>query len=166
MKKLFALLTLGIAGLAHADQPTLLDTITAPWNTLIFVSTRMPQASVLKLAREASQANAILVLTGFIAEDGTLTATQRYVAGINNACCGKKPARWMIDPVLTRRFHVTAAPTFVLAHGESDNPGEYSKVAGEISLAQALKFFAQTSQLPSARDYASHVYYTAYGSKY
>lgn len=166
MKKLLALLTLGMATLAKADQPTLIDTMTAPWNALIFVSTKMPQASVLELAKEASQANAILVLTGFIDEGGTLTDTQRYVAGINNACCAKKPPRWMIDPVLTRRFHVSAAPTFVLAHGESDNPGEYSKVAGEMSLAQALKFFAQTSQLPSARDYASHVYYSAYGSKY
>ncbi|PZR46035.1 MULTISPECIES: TrbC family F-type conjugative pilus assembly protein [Burkholderiaceae] len=166
MRKLLAMIALGWAATVHADQGSLVESMTAPWNTLIFVSTRMPQASVIELAREASQAHAIIVLTGFTGEDGTLTATQRYAAQINAACCGKKPARWIIDPVLTRRFHVAAAPTFVIAHGDSDNPAEYSKVAGEISLAQALKFFAQTSQLPAARDYAGRAYYAAYGTKY
>lgn len=166
MKKFLALIALAIAGVAHADDASLMEAMTAPWNTLIFVSTKMPQASVLELAREASQAHAVLVLTGFTGEENTLTDTQRYVAQVNAACCGKNPAHWVIDPVFTRRYHVTAAPTFVIAHGDSDNPAEYSKVAGEISVAQALKLFSQTSQLPSARDYAAHVYYTAYGSKY
>ncbi|KDR25592.1 MULTISPECIES: TrbC family F-type conjugative pilus assembly protein [Caballeronia] len=166
MKRLLATIMLCCAASTHAEQPSLVDSMTAPWNTLVFVSTRMPQASVIELAREASQAGAVIVLTGFSDENGTLTATQKYAAQISSACCGKKPAHWIIDPVLTRRYHVTAAPTFVVAHGESDDPREYSKVAGEISLAQALKFVAQTSKLPAARDAASRVYYSAYGDKY
>jgi conjugal transfer pilus assembly protein TrbC len=165
MKKALAMIALCGAAAAHAEQASLLDTMTAPWNTYIFVSTRMPQASVIELAREASQAHAAIVLTGFVG-DGTLTSTQKYAAEINSACCGNKPARWIIDPVLTRRYQVTAAPTFVVAQGDSDNPGEYSKVSGEINLAQALKFFAQTSALPSARDYAGRVYYAAYGERF
>ncbi|WP_058035191.1 TrbC family F-type conjugative pilus assembly protein [Burkholderia pseudomallei] len=165
MKSILATLAFGIATSALAE-PSLVETMAAPWNTFIFVSTRMPAQSVIELAREASQARAVIVLTGFGGSDSTLTGTQRYAAEINAACCAKQPARWIVDPVLTRRYRVTAAPTFVVGHGSSENQGEYSKVAGEMSLAQALKFFAQTSKLPSARDYATRVYYSAYGSKY
>lgn len=153
------------AASVHAEPP-LSETIAAPWNTYVFVSTRMPLQSVIELAREASQARAVVVLTGFGGGESTLTSTQQYAAEINRACCAKQPARWIIDPVLTRRYGVRAAPSFVVAHGSSEDPGEFSKVAGEMSLSQALKFFAQTSKLPSARDYASKVYYSAYGSKY
>lgn len=166
MKKLLATMLLCSAASAHAEQASLVDSITAPWNTLIFVSTKMPQASVIELAREASAAGAVIVMTGFADEGGTLTATQKYTAQISSTCCGKKPPHWIIDPVLTRRYHVTAAPAFVIVHGESDDPREYSKVAGDISLAQALKFVAQTSKLPAARDAASRTYYTAYGQRF
>ncbi|RQQ88685.1 type VI secretion protein [Burkholderia stagnalis] len=165
MKRTLAALAICIAPPAFAE-PSLVETMAAPWNTFVFVSTRMPVQSVIELAREASQARAVIVLTGFGGSDSTLTGTQRYAAEINAACCAKQPARWIVDPVLTKRYRVTAAPTFVVAHGSSENPGEYSKVAGEMSLAQALKFFAQASRLPSARDYAAKLYYSAYGSKY
>lgn len=165
MKKILGAFAFSITTSALAE-PTLVKTMAAPWNTFIFVSTQMPAQSVIELAREASQAKAVIVLTGFGGSDATLTGTQRYAAQINAVCCAKQPARWIVDPVLTRRYRVTAAPTFVVAHGNSENPGEYSKVAGEMSLAQALKFFAQTSSLPSARDYSARTYYSAYGSKY
>lgn len=166
MKKLLALLTLAAACTsAHADA-TLLQTMTARWNTFIFVSTQMPRQSLIELAREASMAHAVIVLTGFGGPGETLTSTQAFAAEINNVCCQKQPARWLIDPVLTKRYHVTAAPTFVIGHGSSDNPGEYSKVSGDMSLSQALKFFAQDSQLVSASDFAKRVYYSAYGDKY
>jgi len=166
MKKLFAFLALAAASMGtHADTP-LVDAMTARWNTFIFISTQMPRQTVLELAREASQTHAVIVLTGFGGPGNTLTSTQKFAADVNAVCCGKQPARWIIDPNLTKRYGVTAAPTFVVGHGSSDNPGEYSKVSGEMSLAQALKFFAQDSKLISASDYAKRVYYAAYGDKY
>jgi conjugal transfer pilus assembly protein TrbC len=166
MRKLLALLTLAaVSAGAHADS-TLLETMTARWNTFVFVSTQMPRQSLIELAQEASKAHAVIVLTGFGGADATLNSTQAFAAEINNVCCQKQPPRWLIDPVLTKRYHVTAAPTFVVGHGSSDNPGEYSKVSGDMSLSQALKFFAQDSKLVSASDFAKRVYYSAYGDKY
>ncbi|MBU9371006.1 type-F conjugative transfer system pilin assembly protein TrbC [Burkholderia multivorans] len=165
MNRLIVALALFAAAPVHAE-PSLSETIAAPWNTYIFVSSRMPLQSIIEVTREASRAHAVIVLTGFAGEESTLTSTQRYAADINRACCTTQPARWIVDPVLTRRYGVTAAPSFVIAHGASENPGEFSKVAGDMSLSQALKFFAQSSRLPSARDYASKLYYATYGTKY
>jgi conjugal transfer pilus assembly protein TrbC len=165
MKKLLALfLSFAVPAAAFADD-SLLDTMTARWDTYIFVSTHMPRADVIALAREASLAHAIVVLNGFGGADGTLVSTERFAAEINAACCGKRPAHWVIDPVLAQRYHVVAAPTFVVAHGQSDNGGDYSAVSGDMSLSQALKFVAQESQLELAKQHATQVYYSAFGNR-
>lgn len=166
MKRLIIALTLGAASMGASADTSLVDAMTARWNTFIFISTQMPRQSLLELSREASQAHAVIVLTGFGGPGNTLTSTQKFAADVNAICCGKQPARWIIDPNLTKRYGVTAAPTFVVGHGSSDNPGEFSKVSGEMSLAQALKFIAQDSRLVSASEYAKRVYYDAYGEKY
>jgi conjugal transfer pilus assembly protein TrbC len=166
MKKWIALFVAAVTTVgAQADTP-LLETMTARWNTFIFVSTQMPRETLLELAREAGAAHAVIVLNGFGGTDATLMSTQKFAKEINDACCQKQPARWVIDPVLTKRYHVVSVPTFVVGHGNTDNPGEYSKVAGEISLSQALKFFAQDSKLESASDFAKRTYYSAFGDKY
>ncbi|VVE56501.1 hypothetical protein PAQ31011_05111 [Pandoraea aquatica] len=169
MKKLLSLisLTLAVTGVnaQQADAP-LLQSMTAPWNTFIFISTDMPQQSVIALAREASLSRSVIVLTGFSGGDNTLTSTQAYVAQINNICCAKQPGRWIVDPVLTRRYQVKTAPSFVVARGSGEAASEYSKVSGNISLAQALKYFAQDSKIQAARDYAKSVYTNTYGNKF
>jgi conjugal transfer pilus assembly protein TrbC len=162
---LFAALTLALPAAGRADEGSLADLVGAKWQTYIFVSTRMREQEVLALAQEASAANAVLVLNGFGGDAQTLTATRRYVAAINAICCGKRGSHWIVDPVIARRYHVSVAPSFVVAHGESADPGEFSKVSGDMSLAQALKFVAQQSQLESAREYASQVYNAAYGNR-
>lgn len=165
MKKLltiFAAICVSVSALA---DESLLDTMTAQWQTYIFVSTRMPRQDVIELAREASQAHAIVVLNGFGGDSGTLVGTERWAAEINAVCCGKHPAHWIIDPVLAQRYQVKGAPTFVVAQGKSENAGEYSSVAGDISLSQALKFVAQSSQSEPARQYATQVYYSAFANR-
>lgn len=149
---------------AHADE-SLMETVSAKWNTYIFVSTRMPRQEVVALARQASQAQAVLVLNGFGGDDATLLSTQRYIADINATCCGKYPAGWLIDPVIVQRYHVSAVPAFAVAQGQSADPGEYSVVTGDMGLSQALKFFAQESRLPSARQYATDLYYRSFGNR-
>lgn len=149
---------------AYADE-SLMETVSAKWNTYIFVSTRMPRQEVIALARQASQAQAVLVLNGFGGDDATLLSTQRYIAGINATCCGKYPAGWLIDPVIAQRYHVNAVPAFAIAQGQSADPGEYSVVTGDMGLSQALRFFAQQSRLPSARQYATDLYYRSFGNR-
>ncbi|MCX4151040.1 MULTISPECIES: TrbC family F-type conjugative pilus assembly protein [Paraburkholderia] len=164
MRTIAALLSvLLIPSIGHADE-SLLGTMTAKWNTYIFVSTRMPQRDVVALAREASAAKATIVLNGFGGSDDTLMSTERYATQINALCCGKRPAHWIIDPVIAQRYRVKSAPTFVVAHGESENAGEYSAVAGDMSLSQALKFFAQGSRHQAAREYATQTYSSAFGN--
>jgi conjugal transfer pilus assembly protein TrbC len=166
MKRSIAFLILAATSMGATAQTPLLDSMTARWNTFIFVSTKMPRQSLVELAREASQAQAVIVLTGFGGSADTLVATQAFAAEINNICCQQKPARWIVDPVLTRRYQVNAAPTFVVGHGKSDNPNEFSKVAGEFSLAQALKLIAQGSRVAPAIDYAKRVYTATYGERF
>ncbi|UCF24432.1 MAG: type VI secretion protein [Ralstonia sp.] len=166
MKRLIALITLAAPSLCATAQTPLLDAMTARWNTFIFVSTKMPRQSLVELAREASQAQAVIVLTGFGGTEDTLVSTQTFAAEINNICCQQKPARWIVDPVLTRRYKVVGAPTFVVGHGKSDSPNEFSKVAGEFSLAQALKLIAQGSRVTAASEFAKRVYTSTYGERF
>ncbi|MDN4571862.1 type VI secretion protein [Pandoraea cepalis] len=169
MKKLLALSVLILAAMSAHSQQTeapLLQSITATWNTFIFISSGMPQQSVLALAREASLSRSVIVLTGFSGSEPTLTSTQAYAAEINRICCEKRPARWIVDPVLTRRYQVKGAPTFVVARGSGESESDFAKVSGNISLAQALKFVAQDSKIQSAREYARSVYTATYGNKF
>ncbi|MGR9587086.1 TrbC family F-type conjugative pilus assembly protein [Pandoraea sputorum] len=159
------LLSASITSAQEADAP-LLQSMTAPMNTFVFVSTDMPQQTLIALAREASLAKAVIVLTGFGGPGKTLTSTQAFAAQINSICCSKNPGRWIVDPVLTRRYQVKAAPTFVVARGSSDSPSDFSKVSGDISLAQALKVFAQESKIRAIREYAKTSYYSTYGNKF
>jgi conjugal transfer pilus assembly protein TrbC len=159
------LLAASIATAQEASAP-LLQSMTAPMNTFVFVSTDMPQQTLITLAKEASLAKAVIVLTGFGGPGKTLTSTQEFAAQINSICCSKHPGRWIVDPVLTRRYQVKVAPTFVVARGSSDSPNDFSKVSGDISLAQALKVFAQNSKIGMIREYAKNSYYSTYGNKF
>lgn len=129
----------------------------AQWRTYIFVSTQMPRSSLVALAREASQAHAVLVLNGFGLKDPTLPATQKMIDEINNDCCQPRGAQWLIHPKLYDRYKVKATPTFVLALGEGEGAGDFSRIAGDISLANALKYF-QESKSEGIRKQSKVVY--------
>jgi conjugal transfer pilus assembly protein TrbC len=151
------------------------------WQAYIFVSSRMPRRSLVELTREASLADAVLVLRGFDIREGEpvdLVATQRWIAGLQAECCGApsrranavdpgrgvpKTARWVVDPRLFERFHVQAAPTFVLAWPGADPQRDAARVEGDMALANALKFFAQRSRNQSIRAAAAQLYAKSYG---
>lgn len=161
-----AMLALSTAmGTAGAQAQSMVESMRAGWSTYIFVSTTMPRLALVDLAREAAQAHATLVLRGFATPLGQpvdLPAMQRLIAEINTACCDKRPVAWMVDPKLFDRYRVHAVPAFVLANGTSADGRSYSLVTGDMALANALKFFAQTSALPTVRDRAAALYALAY----
>lgn len=161
--KLLCLL-FAIASIAPVvSAQTLAESFRDPqWSTYIFVSTKMPRASLVTLAREAVKAKALLVLNGFDDKQTNTTSMQKLVAGINEECCGENGAAWSIHPKLFERYGITGAPTFVIARGTGNQPADFSMVAGDMSLANALKYFSQESKLASIRVRAGTVYRTTF----
>lgn len=125
----------------------------------VFVSERLADTALIPLARDARRAGFTLVVNGFW---GDLDATRQRVARINAACCGSAGAHWQVNPLLFERYHIAAVPSFVLAVGPGAGRQDFSKVTGEISVANALKFFAQQSALPVVRRQAAAIYTRAF----
>lgn len=154
-----------MTGSAHGQ--TLFDSMretgtSAPAGGYVFVSSRLSDTTLIPLARDARQAGFTLVLNGFW---GDLASTRQRIAGINAACCTNNGPHWQINPLLFQRYKVTLVPSYVMAVGPGDSPQDYSKVAGEMSMANALKFFGQQSRLPSVRRLASAAYNKAFATQ-
>lgn len=129
----------------------------------IFVSSRLSETTLIALARDARRTGMGLVLNGYVKDGaGGLDATKAFVNKINNACCGKAGANWQINPTLYDRYKVLRTPTFVIATGTGGADGDYSKVTGEMSVSNALKFIAQESNIKVVREKAGDVYRSAY----
>lgn len=142
------------------------------WHTYVFVSTGMPRSRLVELAREASAADAVLVFRGFAqpAEGGagapvSLQALQTLVAEVDASCCQAKKPAWTVDPKLFERYRITAAPSFCLAWGEAGRVQDFSAIAGDMALGNALKFMAQQSALPGIRKRAAAIYQEAFGGR-
>lgn len=170
-KLLFALLSVLFLPSTSQAQQSLYEAFRDPnannMSAFIFVSLRLPDATLIALARDARRAGASMVLNGFI-HDGPrgLEDTKLKVAQLNEACCNKGAPHWMINPMLFKRYDVVRTPTFVIGKGTSDKAQDYSKVSGEMGLPNALKFFAQESRIPDIKKRAGEVYYKAFGEKY
>jgi conjugal transfer pilus assembly protein TrbC len=128
----------------------------------VFVSAQVSDTSLIPLARDARRAGFAIVLNGFW---GDLDDTRRRVVRINDACCGQDGARWQINPMLFQRYQVTAVPSFVISVGPGPGPQAFSKVSGEMSVASALKTFAQQSALPAVRHFAAMTYTKAFATQ-
>jgi len=164
-KPAVALTMFACAGLAHGQ--TLFDSMRerGPGQAAggyVFVSSKMSDTTLIALARDARGAGLTMVLNGFW---GDLDSTRRRVGEINRACCGQRGAAWQINPLLFQRYRITAVPAFVIAVGPGDAAGDFSKVAGEMSVANALKFFGQRSALADVRKYASKAYVAAFATQ-
>ena len=114
---------------------------------LVFVTFAMPEAALHKLAMQAAQLQATLLLRGL--DDGSLVKTVVHVQKI----MGERKVAWQIDPQAFDRFAVRQAPTFVLLSagapaqacgaGSCFAPDAYVRVAGDVSLEYALKTIQQ-----------------------
>jgi conjugal transfer pilus assembly protein TrbC len=109
---------------------------------LVFVSFSMPQASLLRLAEQASRANAVLLFRGLAG------ASLRQMAERLQPLA-KRGAAMQIDPEAFTRFGIEVVPTFVLAErvpgcGEARCEALARSVAGDVSLDYALQQLART----------------------
>lgn len=147
------------------NAQSLADSFRPPtWASYVFVSSAMPRATVLQLAKEASLTKSTLVLRGFDEKTGTLDGAKTYVADINANCCGKNPPSWTIHPKLYETFGIKFTPAFVLAKGITPSSNDFALVSGDIGLPNALKFFAQRSANSEVRTKASEIYTKSFAS--
>jgi conjugal transfer pilus assembly protein TrbC len=163
--KMFTLLrfvALAALTLSVANAESMQNDILAQWRTYVVVSSTLPRDQLVSLAHEASLANAVMVLNGFPNKNNSIPDTQRFISEVNSICCDKRPSRWIIDPKISERYHVTAAPSFVIARGESGRNEDFSVISGDLDLANALKFFAQRSGSSAVRQHATVVYQRAF----
>lgn len=113
----------------------------------IFVSTKLSDTTLVALARDAERSGSTLVLNGYVhGGPSGMRDTTRRVHQINRACCRDREAHWEVNPLLFSRYEIKTVPAFVLAKGASTSSSDYTKIAGEMSLANALKFIAQESK--------------------
>jgi type-F conjugative transfer system pilin assembly protein TrbC len=146
---------------ANAYSQTVFESMAYPQQMTgyIFVSSKMPDAFLISIAAEASKAGMALVLNGYQTPGPHgLEITTRRIVEINEACCGERGATWMINPMLYERYKVASIPAFVIAQSESADPASFSKVGGEMSVINALKFIYQNSQIPSIKKKAGEIY--------
>jgi conjugal transfer pilus assembly protein TrbC len=174
-----------LCGSEPAPAQQLEATMRHPWTLYVFVSTGMPHAALVNLAREAGLAHASMVLRGFPGSTFDLGAGQRLVTQLNEECCGvsarsaqsqsvtgaaaptaaQQSPGWSIDPALYRRFDVSVVPTFVLAATGGTGDDTFTKVSGDMALASALKYVAQGSSSAARRAAAASIYQSAYGGR-
>lgn len=153
------LLLAGLMCLAgESDAQSMAESIRQPWQAYVFVSTQMPRESLVHLAREVADTSVVLVLNGFGAQGWNMASTERFIREINERCCSGKRVTWQINPKLFQTFRIRSAPTFALARAGVTDPSGYSLVAGDMSLANALKFMAQESQEQAIRLEAAKQY--------
>lgn len=89
---------------------------------LIFVSSSMPRESLKKLAYQAVQYNAHLVIRGMV--KGSMVETAKLVDEID---CPLE-----IDPTLFARFKIVKVPVFIVYHND-----HWHQVSGNVDLAFA-----------------------------
>lgn len=164
MKWIPALLAVALLSWLPPTCAQMIDSMKSrdPWRLYVFVSTSMPAGSLIGLAREASRARATMVLRGFPTDDSGIHGAREYVAKINQACCDRQGPGWLVHPSLFQSFRVRAVPAFALT--QTDDPQDHLSgiVTGDMSIANALKFFAQESQHASLRNAASKTYDQAF----
>ena len=125
---------------------------------LVFVTFAMPEAALKKLAMQAAQLQATLLLRGL--DDGSMVKTVAHAQKI----MGERKVAWQIDPQAFDHFAVRQAPTFVLLRagapaqacgaGSCFAPDAYVRVAGDVSLQYALKTIQHRA--PRFADSAGH----------
>lgn len=93
-------------------------------NPLIFVSSSMPLESLKRLAYQAVQHGAVLVIRGMV--KGSMIETAKLVDTIDHPL--------EIDPKLFERFNVIKVPVFMIYHNKA-----WHKVSGNVNLNFSLE---------------------------
>ena len=107
----------------------------------LFVSFSMSDQDLIELSAQAQIVKMTLVISGFDehSTDG-LEHTKLRISQINHSCCENKGPVWMIYPQLFERFNIKTVPSFVISKNSNDNIPEFTKISGEMSVQNALKY--------------------------
>ena len=145
-----------LVGLSPALRAqSLYESITAKWQTYIFVSTEMPSSELEALAQDSLSTKTTLVFNGFGSKGQA--AIQKYVFQINQSCCQGR-ASFAVDPLIFAKYKVNGVPTFLLVKGSSTLNSEHSLITGDMQFANALKYWAQDSRVEKIRFEATRLY--------
>ena len=130
------------------DSPAPLGLQRGP-GLIVFVSLAMPRPTLERLLDQAARAGASVVLRGFAAGSLRRTVTQLQ------ALIGERRIAVQVDPPAFDRFGITRVPSFVLlrdgtrpqpcAAGSCAAPGNFVRVAGDVSLDYALAHMQQAA---------------------
>lgn len=124
---------------------------------LVFVSLSMPEGSLMRLARQAERAGAVLVLRGL--KNNSFKETTAEIGKYEQ----KGKASWQINPPAFTKFGVKSVPAFVLTKADQAlpasadgcaDPGAFAAVSGDVSLDFALE--AITRSKPGFEAEARH----------
>ena len=137
------------------NAQSLSESILAKWQSYIFVSTLMPRSELETLAIDSLSTRTTLLFNGFGKEGQS--ALQKYVYQVNQSCCGGK-ASFAIDPLIFSKYKVVSAPTFLIAKGSSTLNNEFSIISGNMEWSNALKYWAQDSQVLQIRVEATNLF--------
>ena len=112
----------------------------------IFITLKMPPASLRLLVDQAARSGAVLVLRGLKGE------SLRETLAVVRPLIGERHVAWLIDPEAFTRYGVHHAPTFVLALNDGAPadaqpscisgcvaPPAFVSIAGDVSLDYALE---------------------------
>lgn len=107
---------------------------------IIFVSFSMPKDTLERLARQARETGAVMVVRGF--KNGSQMETKQAALEVNKA-----GVPWEINPNLFKAFKVESVPTFVVASAEAQSvlddgcspEATFTSITGDISAMLALE---------------------------
>lgn len=117
---------------------------------IVFATLAMPKEALLRLARQAAQARAVLVFRGV---DGGLAGGNWSRAVEAFEPLAKTGASIQIHPDLFKSYHVSVAPTFILSSGSSKDScvsdrtvcGNTLRSEGDVTLDYVLERWAAGS---------------------
>ena len=136
----------------NADKESIVSTkkIDTTWSDkhiYIFVSTSMSENNLIELAKEAKKYKASLIMRGLL--DNSYIKTANFFQKLID----KTEEGISIDPELFKKFNIISVPTFIVEKSDLCTSvdlacrSSYDKVAGNISLEDALSKIKQKGEL-------------------
>lgn len=111
---------------------------------LVFISSSMPNQTVIHYLQQSRRINASLVLRGFVGD--TLSTTKKYIHDIlMGSSDPEAQSSILIDPTLYQRFSITQVPSIVVTESKIEpcrhktcTAPPHHLISGDVSLDWAL----------------------------
>jgi type-F conjugative transfer system pilin assembly protein TrbC len=106
---------------------------------MVFVSSSMPQESLIQYANQVRKSGGVMVLRGFI--NGSMTNTVKFVKSLSD-----EGTRAIIDPNVFRLFDIRQVPEVIVisdqnncVNGKCEQTPLHDRIRGNVSLEYALE---------------------------